>query len=75
MISNSNKWLKFVFILVVIAITIFASVPVKALPATGLGCRLLSNCDGSAGCEGAGTVSGCELTCEGGGSVSCSENN
>ena len=67
----SNNYLKILFIMVVFVIAIFTSIQVNALPATGLGCRLLSNCDGSSGCEGAGTVDNCELTCEGGVTASC----
>ena len=39
--------------------------------AQNLTCIDMSNCCGSAGCNTPGTVSGCSLTCDGGGSVTC----
>ena len=39
--------------------------------AQNLTCIDLSNCCGSAACNSRGTVNGCTLTCDGGGTITC----
>lgn len=39
-----------------------------------LKCNDLSSCCGAAGCEGPGTNTGCSISCQGGGSVTCCSN-
>ncbi len=39
-----------------------------------LTCQDLSTCCGAAQCEGPGTPSGCSISCQGGGQVTCCSN-
>lgn len=38
---------------------------------SNLECTDLANCGGRASCNSAGTVSGCVITCTGGGTITC----
>jgi hypothetical protein len=42
--------------------------------AAQLKCRDLTSCCGAAGCEAAGTATGCIIQCQGGGRVLCCSN-
>ena len=52
------------------ALLLDAAVSVNKVSA-GLYCSQVRSCAGSAGCTNGGSVDGCDLTCTGGGTVSC----
>ena len=68
---------KFKALMLVLTITFLAMTGIAIEQATdaqgepNLTCIDLSNCGGSASCNSAGSVSGCTLTCYGGGTINC----
>jgi hypothetical protein len=58
-------------LLLLIVIMVALSDKIAANLGGDLRCKDLSNCTGAAGCEGPGSVTNCEITCDGGGSASC----
>jgi hypothetical protein len=50
----------------------YTSMEVRAV--AQLKCNDLSSCCGAAGCEGPGTATGCNIACQGGGSITCCSN-
>jgi hypothetical protein len=73
--NNFSKKIMFLLIVVAFIIGMFASVNVKAEAPGGLYCKDLANCSGEAGCSGYGSVNGCTIDCQNGGSANCDEAN
>lgn len=62
-------------ITVLTLLLVFLSWGLMERKAAGLTCQDLTGCCGAAGCSGPGTVNGCSIVCQGGGSVTCATTN
>jgi hypothetical protein len=57
-----------------LSLTVLMSIAFATSSSASLFCSDLRNCSGQAGCSGAGSVSGCTITCTDGSSVTCNSN-
>ena len=58
-------------ILTVLLLVFSTGLVERQVRGANLECSSVSGCCGSANCGGPGSVSGCTLTCTGGGTISC----
>ena len=61
------------YVLLLFLLVSLLVVSVLKLEAGDLGCASLSNCSGRASCNGPGTSTGCEITCEDKSEIDCPE--